>query len=327
MSERFVIAGGIPRKYGELLSAGHVLKKAEIAEIDFTTKEYTTKLTYETPAEYCANKLPSIGFTSFSLQGDTLYIGTSTEAMLLDTQTYEVSKMINDPLFNDVHHVKKIGDRIYVVVTGMDAVFEFDSEGRRQKIYNVLGKDAFHKFKESDNLNKVATTKPHESHPNHVFRINDEIWVTRFKQKDAICLTDSTKKINIEVGFPHDGFVKGNLVYFTTVNGYVLAFNKDTLQKEIEIKLTGSKGLQDVPLGWCRGLYVADDYMYVGFTQLRTTKVTENLAWLKTMVKQKKVTSKPSPTRIEKYDLKGNFISEYILPSDGIFTIFGIEKI
>jgi len=327
MSEQFVIAGGIPRKYGELLSAGHVLKKAEIAEIDFAAKTYTARLTYETPAEYCTNKLPSIGFTSFSLQDDGLYIGTSTEAMVLDKNSYEVSKMINDPLFNDVHHVKKIGDRIFVVVTGMDAVFEFDNKGKRHNIYNVLGKDAFHRFSESDNLNKIATTKPHESHPNHVFSINNEIWITRFKQKDAICLADSSKKMNIEIGFPHDGFVKGDLVYFTTVNGYVIAFNKNTYKKELEIKLTGANNDEDVPLGWCRGLYVDENVMYVGFTQLRTTKVTENLAWLKTMVKKKKVTSKPSPTRIEKYDLTGNYLSEYVLPSDGIFTIFGIEKI
>ncbi len=327
MSEIFIIAGGIPRKYGELLSAGHVLKKAEIAHINFESNSYDSKLIYETPGIFCPDNMPSIGFTSFSVTEKHLYISTSTEVLILDKYDYKIVKIINDPLFHDNHHVKKINDKIYVVVTGIDAVMEFDLDGNRLAIYNVLGKDPFHKYSRTTNLNKISSTKPHESHPNHLFAMGDEIWVTRFKQKDAVCLQDRSKRMDIEVGHPHDGVVKGDLVYFTTVNGYIVAHNKVTYKKELEIKLTGSSFNKDVPLGWCRGLYIDEDYFYVGFTQLRTTKITENLAWLKTIVKNKKISSKPSPTRIEKYTRDGKYVSQSIIPAEGIFTIFGIEKV
>ncbi len=327
MEEKFIISGGIPRKFGELMAAGHVLKKAEIAEIDFDKKQYFPKLTYETPAEYCTDKQPSIGFTSFSVSDEYIYIGTTTEILKLNSKTYEIESILNDRLFNDVHHVKKVNDKYYVVNTGMDALFEFDKDFNRVDIYNCLNKDPFYRFNENENLNKIASTKPHQCHPNHVFTINGEVWVTRFKQKDAICIHDFTKRIDIGLGFPHDGFVKGNLVYFTTVNGYVLAFNTKTYKKEIEIKLGGQNSNKTAVLGWCRGLYVDEDCFYVGFTQLRTTKVTENLAWLKTMIKEKKIIDKPEASRIEKYSLDGTYLDKYELPSDGIFTIFGIEKI
>ena len=52
----------------------------------------------------------------------------------------------------------------------------------------------------------------------------------------------------------------------------------DTLNnnKTKTIKLTGAPVNGKTPLGWCRGLYVDDTHFYVGFTQLRTTKITEN---------------------------------------------------
>lgn len=126
---------------------------------------------------------------------------------------------------------------------------------------------------------------------------------------------------------PHDGFVKDKELYFTTVNGYIVVFNTETLQKVRSIKLTGMDVTGKSPLGWCRGLYVDKDHFYVGFTQLRTTKVTENLDWVKTMVEERKLFDKPAPTRIEKYTLDGTYVSEYQLPKNGIYTIFKIHKL
>ena len=327
MEEKFIIAGGIPRKYGELMSYGHVLREAEIATIDYDKKEYTSKLKYIPDTDFCPEDRPSVGFTSFSIHKEKIYIATSTQVLIISLSSFEILEKINDPLFNDIHHVKIINNNLYVVVTGLDALFEYDLKTKNRTIFNTLGKDPFHRFDKDKNLNKVVSTKPHESHPNHVFAIGDEVWVTRFQQKDAVCITDMSKRMDIGVGFPHDGFVKDGVAYFTTVNGYVVGFDTKTFKKVIDIKLTGKDSKSDTPLGWCRGLYVEDDFFFVGFTQLRTTKVTENLAWLKTMIKEKKILEKPAPTRIEKYTIDGRYVSQFELPSTGVFTIFSIEKI
>ncbi len=327
MGEKFIVSGGIPRKLSEFLSAGKKLKRAEIAEIDFQKQIYTPKLSYVTPPEYTFDNMPSIGFTTMTVTEEEILLGVSTEVLFVDRKDYSVRSKLNHPLFHDIHHVAQHDDKLYVVNTGLDALMEFDMKGNLLKVTNTLGKEAFHKFSKDENLNKVVSTKPHESHPNYVFSINGEIWVTRFQQKDAICVNDLSKRMDIGLGFPHDGLVKGDHVYFTTVNGYVVVFNKNTLKKEAEIDLNASNIRENTPLGWCRGLYVDTDHFYVGYTQLRTTKMTENLGWVKAMIREKKVIDKPAPTRIEKYSLSGDYISEYVLPSTGIYTIFGIHKI
>ena len=326
MDEKFLISGGIPRILGELMQ-GHAFKKAELAEIDFQRKTYVPKCTYTTPVSHCSDKKPSIGFTGFCIYKETIYIATRTEVLVLSSHDYSILKVINDPLFNDIHDVLIHDGFLYVAVTGMDAVFVFDLETHEKTIKNVLQKDPFHRFSKNLNLNKISSLKPNESHPNHIFCLNDEIWVTRLKQKDAISLKNPNKKITIEEGLPHDGFLRNKDLYFTTVNGYVVVFNAETLQKTKTIKLTGANPKSRSPLGWCRGIYVDEAFFYVGFTQLRTTKVTENLEWLKAMAEEKSLFEKPAPTRIEKYTLAGLYVDSFELPKNGVYTIFNIEKI
>lgn len=323
--EKFLVSGGIPRVYGELVS-GHAFKKAELAIVDFAKNRYTAVLNHKTPKDFSCDVAPSITFGSFCRYKDILYIPTRTEVLLVNATTFNVIEVITDKLFNDIHDVHVLHNMLYVAVTGMDAVFKIDLKTREREIINVLGKDPFHRFSENENLNNKASLKPHEAHPNFLFQIDDKIWVTRLKMKDAVCLSDINKRIVIDIGLPHDGFVKDDLIYFTTVNGYVVIVDKNTKDTVKRIRLTGAKNV-DIPLGWCRGLYVDETHFYVGFTQLRTTRFTENIDWVKSILKNKKIPDKPTPTRIEKYTLDGDFVSEYRFPKNGIFNIFSIRKI
>ena len=137
MDEKFLISGGIPRTLGELM-VGHAFKKAELAEIDFQRKTYVPKCTYTTPVSHCSNKKPSIGFTGFCIYKETIYIATRTEVLVLSSHDYSILKVINDPLFNDIHDVSIHDGFLYVAVTGMDAVFIFDLETHEKTIKNVL---------------------------------------------------------------------------------------------------------------------------------------------------------------------------------------------
>jgi hypothetical protein len=325
MDEKFLISGGIPRVLGELIP-GHVFKKAELAEINFTKKTYKPVLNYTSPKEYCADIAPSITFGGFCRVDSRIYIPTRTEVLVVDAATYEVEEVITDPLFNDIHDVLVKDGILYVAVTGMDAVFKIHLNTRERTVINIAGKLPFHRFKESDNLNKRSSLKPHEAHPNALFEIDNQIWVTRLKMMDAVCIDDISHTIKISTGLPHDGFVKGDFIYFTTVNGYVVVVDKRTKKEIKSIKLTSAKGTDDTPLGWCRGIFVDEEYFYVGFTQLRTTKVTENLDWAKTMIEKKKIFRKPLPTRIEKYTLDGTYVSAFRFPKNGIYNVFSVKK-
>jgi hypothetical protein len=149
----------------------------------------------------------------------------------------------------------------------------------------------------------VLTTKPHHSHPNFVFHIENEPWVTRFKQRDAICLAKPDRRIAIDIEKPHDGIIYDGLIYFTTVDGHVVIANPQTLQLESVINLNEINQTQKA-LGWCRGLHVLDrDNVIVGFSRLRPTKLKENLLWLRPYLNPNEDAGK-LPTRIVLYNLK-----------------------
>lgn len=325
---KFLITGGVPRFLGEFKSHGKALKHGELAIIDYDKRSYETKLTYETPKAFCPDNDPSIGFTSASTHEDELFVGTSTQALVISLADYRVKATIDHPSLHDVHHVKLIDDLIYVVNTGMDAIFRFTRNGDFVDGLNVLGHELWHRFKPEDHLRKITTTKPHESHPNHVFTLGKEIWVTRFEQKDAVNLFDLGQTIPIEVERPHDGLVVGDKVYFTTVNGAIIIADIYTKRVVQVVDLNELDPRKGRPLGWCRGLHIDGKYAYVGFTQLRSTAITDNVKWIKNIITEKKYSGKPLPTRISRYDLESMaFVDEMQLPIGKITALFSIIPI
>lgn len=84
----------------------------------------------------------------------------------------------------------------------------------------------------ADGLSQDRHDQATFSHPNHVFELDGEVWVTRFEQRDAICLTTSSPRTDIAAQRSHDGYLFGDRVYFTTVDGHVVIANRKTLQIE-----------------------------------------------------------------------------------------------
>lgn len=322
---KFLLTGGVPRFMGEFKSHGKALKHGEIALLDFDSGQYKTCFTYETPPEYCPDNEPSIGFTSASIYERKIYLATSTQVLVVNLDSFSIEQTINHNLFHDIHHVKRIDEYIYVVNTGMDAVLRFATNGDFIDGINVLGDNLWNRFKQDEELRKITTTKPHPSHPNFLFTLEKEIWVTRFEQRDAACLHRPNERISIDVERPHDGLVKGGLIYFTTVNGNVII--ADALQKKVVkmIDLNELDPRKGRPLGWCRGIYVSDKHIYVGFTQLRSTAITDNVKWIKSIIEKKGYVGKPLPTRISRYDVATlTYVDEVQLPIGKITALFSI---
>ena len=324
---KFIITGGGQKEKAVWSQEWKHYEQAIAISLDWETGKVDRIIEYTSPPDVISEKGANNVFKAGSLIKNKLYLCTQTEVMIYSFPELELIRYISLPCFNDLHHVTVIDNTIAVVSTGLDMLVLIDRDNKAIKYFNALGLDPWGKFSEKIDYRKVITTKPHESHPNYIFHIEDEIWLSRFEQKDAICITDPNKRINIGVERIHDGIVKNNNVYFTTVNGTVCVANPKTCKVEQIFDLNEVYNT-DNPLGWCRGLHVQNDRLYIGFSSLRSTRLRENLAWIKAGFRQSKQTMRALPTRIVEFDIKTRkIIKEVTLSGIGLDAIFSILKI
>jgi hypothetical protein len=300
-------------------------KQAMFVELDPVTKTSQNRVGYVSPRETCPDELPAILFKSATLRDNKLYACTSTEVFVYDLPSFRVVNYVSLPFFNDVHHVYPTPEgTLLVMVTGLDIVAEVSLDGKLLRHHDVMGEDTWSIFSRDIDYRKVPTTKPHRAHANHIFQLGDEIWVTRFHQRDAISLRDPSRKIEIGIQRPHDGFLFNGWLYFTTVDGHVIMADPKTLKMERVIDLNRFSGQGSETLGWCRGLLPIDEsFLWVGFTRVRPTKFRENLNW----IRQQPQTHRPSHVAL--YDLRSeSCVEEIETEPHGIgvvFTLFQLE--
>ena len=190
-----------------------------ILVLDPDRKEVLQQHDYLTPEQFRpSTPSPSILFKSATLQDDRIYVCTQTEVMVYRLPGFEVEHHVSLPCFNDVHHVVPTASgSLLIAVTGLDLVLEISVDGEVLREWSVTPDDTWDRFSREVDYRKRETTKPHQSHPNFVFQNADDVWVTRFEQKDAICLTAPGKRIDIGIERAHDGFVFGGKVYFLSL--------------------------------------------------------------------------------------------------------------
>jgi len=325
MENIIFVTGGKEREKGYKLKEWHRYECALILKINIDKKNALECVRYVSPPEVCPDEKPSILFKSATLKDNKLYTCTSTEIIIFSFPDFKQIAYISIPLFNDIHHVlpSPYGN-IIVVNTGLDMVLEIDLEGKIINEWSVIGENIWKRFSKNIDYRKVPTTKPHKSHPNYAFYIKNQLWVTRFEQKDAICLEDTSKKINIKIGHPHDGCVYGDFIYFTTVNGYIVVANTATLKIE-EIYDLNEITKSNIALGWCRGIYIVNqNRVWVGFTRLRPTPFREHISWIKRKLGLKDWRN--LPTRIVEYDLfNKKILKEINLENFGLNTVFSLH--
>src|SRR5258708_33576699 len=239
MKDIYVIGGELRRSTFRKLEEWQSSQKAMVVQLNPRNKTSKLCVEYVSPAEVCAAELPAILFKSASLVDDRLYACTSTEVLIYQLPDFRLLQHISLPCFNDLHHVCPTKEgTLLVAVTGLDMVIELSTEGKLIREWSVIGQDPWQRFSRYVDYRTVATPKPHRSHPNHVFQLEDEIWVTRFEQRDAISLSRPGRKIDIAIQRPHDGCLFGESIYFTTVDGQVLLASQKSLKVEKIYNLT-----------------------------------------------------------------------------------------
>jgi len=259
-------------------------------------------------------------FTSTTIYGNDILLCDRTGVSILDLKSFATKYSFTHKYFNDLHHFYRKGNNYYIVATGLDSVLVFDEKFNFKCAKHTVGNDVWQKFDKNVDF-RLGSTKPHEYHPNHVFELDDKIWVTSFHSKKAFCLEDKSQYFDIEVGNPHDGVVIENQVLFTTTNGNVLSFDPITRKKNWRLDLNEIEKV-DTPLGWCRGVYMKGDSVFVGFTALRKTKFENNISWVIGKNFER------LPSRIVEYSIsKKSKIREFILPRNTMNVVFSIKEL
>src|SRR5580704_14792367 len=204
---------------------------ALILKLDTKSGAVHTCVEYKTPPEARAGEYSSTVFKSGTLVGDVLYTCTSTEVLVFELPDFTRIGYVSLPCFNDLHHVAPASDGSWLAaVTGLDMVVKFTPEGEVLTGWTVLPEPLWSRFSQATDYRKVASTKPHKSHPNFVFELDGEIWVTRFQQCDAISLNGSGKRIEGIGERPHDGIIHGEHILFTAVDGKVVVVDRRSLR-------------------------------------------------------------------------------------------------
>jgi peptidoglycan/xylan/chitin deacetylase (PgdA/CDA1 family) len=324
MSELYVVGGSLRSSLFKQLPEWSSCKKAVIVKVKPPAKTAEVLVEYDSPKDAVPADSPAILFKSATVADDKLYVCTPTEVLVYKLPGFELLRYVSLPCFNDLHHVRpSVEGNILVANTGLDMVLEVTHQGKVLREWSVIGEDTWKRFSRDIDYRKVPETKPHKSHPNHVFQLGDEVWATRFDQRDAISLTRPGRRIDIGVQRPHDGQVVGDWIYFTTVDGHLVIANRHTLQVEQVFDFNIIDNEQQLVLGWCRGVAVMEnDQVWVGFTRIRSTRFKENLIWVKQGFETRK-----KATHIALYDLAGKkCLDEIDVEPYGVDVLFSVHN-
>jgi hypothetical protein len=320
---RLLVAGGQQRSLRPLTAAEdwYAYQRGMILEIDTDSAEVRLGLEYVSPPEVCSDDDPAILFKSGTVERGRLYICTQTEILILRLPDLDRVGYLSLPIFNDLHHVRpSTTGTLLVADSGLDMVVEVSYEGTVLREWSTADEPLWTRFSKDVDYRKVRSTKPHRAHPNYVFMLGDEIWATRFEQRDAISLTRPRRHIDIQLERPHDGLVHEGRIFFTTVDGLVPIVDASTLRVEKVIDLNRMNDADTVS-GWCRGILLDRDKLWVGYSRIRPTRFRENLGWVKRGFKRDR------GTHIACYDLvEGRRISAIDLEQHGLSAVFGIFR-
>ena len=301
----------------------NLYESALILELDPQSGHARTCVEYKSPPEVRAHEHSSVVFKAGTIVGNTLYACTATEVLIFKLPEFQRIGYVSLPALNDVHHVTVTTDgNLLVANTGLDMVIKFNLQGEVLSEWAVTDEALWSRFSRDIDYRKVDSTKPHQAHPNFVFELNGETWVTRFRQRDAICLDHPCKRIDIAVQSPHDGLICGDRIYFTTVDGKIVIANPRTLQVDDIVDLKKING-SDVLLGWCRGVLPLDERrIWVGFTRVRKTKFRENILWVKNIYRPGMI---QKATHLALYDIVDRrCLQEFDLEQYGMNIVFSI---
>lgn len=271
-----------------------------LRRLDTKTGRVDHVCTWDTPRAHHPGDSEHLEFTAGWLDGDVLWQTTRTEVLCIDWRRAEVTRVIDHRLFTDLHSVMPHPTGgLVITATGHDSVLHL-RDGQILAHWWLNGSVAeFERTYSGVDFRKIpfSRLKPHRHHPNQTFLLDGELWVTCFEGHCARCLTREEEAIQLSEGSPHDGRMRDDVLWFTTVNGHVIGVDPITRQR---VKHLFLPDLDPTPglLGWCRGVEKVGRSLFVGMTTLRRSRHRE---WLRRLARGSQGESRP--TRVVQIDL------------------------
>lgn len=222
-----------------------------------------------TPPPKLQSNNTNIIFKSGSINNGVLSVVSETEVHKYSLPDFTLTSHYSLPCFNDLHHIFQHNNKDYIVNTGLDTLVEVSNECDTEHFSSVKKTDTI-KYQSKIDYRQIESTKPHLTHPNFGFVLDNKLWVTRCDTMDAICLQDDSLRIDIGQNLVHDGVIYKNSIYFTNVDGQIHAF--DTATRKLKLTSDLNQFIPDLE-GWCRGvLPVSANLVLVGFSKSRASK-------------------------------------------------------
>jgi hypothetical protein len=279
---RILVTGGRERENWFELGDGKAYDAAKVHQVDMESGSTCEVLCVDNVTDNYPRIHPNIQFTAGCIDSRGVWLPTDTELRLYEYPTFHLRKAISFPFFQNIHSVVVIGELMAVTSTGLDLVVLLNADdGTVVDLVNVEGKPVWYRHSSETDYRQVHSTRPHQGHPNYVFEIDGDLWVTRCTFDDAVKLYDVSERIDIGRGrdiSAHDGVVRDGHVYFTTVDGGISIADpsEKRVVEDIDLKIVESRTTMR---GWCRGLMLDEGHAYVGFSRMRKTRNSRKVRW------------------------------------------------
>jgi hypothetical protein len=278
--ERFLVTGG----FFDGSSEGY------IGELSLRSDGRRVELAFE-PRLICEPPEPKLrvinkGFTGGSIHNDLLWLCSPNQVLGFSLSDFQLVRVVDNPAFNDLHHVLAEDSGLTVVNTGLESVDELDFEGNLRR-RRLLTSDARTRARMSRSAEfRTWNSHPHLMHPSHCARRDDgALLLTLVRQRRIVCSDgrdDDWGWGSPEFpGPPHDGFLarhapSGRMcLWVTTVPGEVTACDPYDGQP-IERWSLATRGAAH---GWTRGLCVLEHGLLVGSTRIRASSADYFAQW------------------------------------------------
>jgi hypothetical protein len=264
-------------------------------------------------------------FTGFCFAGGRLWVCSFGEILGFDDwPPREPCARITLPGFNDLHHCLPWQGGLAVANTGLETVDWIDFDGQLRERWDLLAAEAgARSIDPTCDYRRVADTKPHRRHVNHLFAVDDVLWVTQLRSSNAVPVSAAGPGIAFEAGMPHDGrWIDGSLV-FTTTNGHLVWV--DPRRRRIERSVALAPLTPDLEqLGWCRGVCgdpAALGRCFVAFSGLRRSRWKEFGYWIRWR-------HALAPSRIALYDIEaGVLVASWLVGEGKGDVLFQLEAL
>ena len=276
MKEIFIVTGG----FFDGSSEGYIGKiSLNVGEND-ASLSFETSLITEPPSP--SLRLKNKGFSGGSIHSGLLWLCSANQVLAYSLDDFKLKRIIDDPLFNDLHYVLAEDDGLYIVNTGLESLDYFSYDGELKQRTLLTSHEITLQRTASSSDFRIQDSTPHFMHANHCFRRCDGHLLLTFVRQRRVVDTKDWSWASPEYPFsPHEGFIARyppldqNCLWVSTVNGEVIASNPLT---NVIVAKWGLRS-NGVPPGWVRGLCILQHGLLVGTTKIRASSAGYYSGW------------------------------------------------